>query len=106
MAKLREGSAVKQILDEKNAPEAFWLELDHICLDKGLKPGAAAISTFAGVSDQTIRQCRQGKIQLRLDTMQQIVKKLKPDIRVTLKLIGYTDSDIRKFAKEAAGNAN
>lgn len=99
MARHREGAVVYAAKDAQKAREDFWLELDHRCLDKGLEPGSVALSKFADVQAQTIRAYRQGKRAMQLDTMQMWVKELSPDIRVVLKYLGYSDKEIRAFAK-------
>lgn len=100
MARHAEGSLVYAAKDAQKAVDDFWLELDHKCLDKGLAPGAVAISQVSGVQAQTIRLYRRGKSKMQVPTLQALVKALSPDIRVILKYLGYSDKEIRKFAKD------
>lgn len=100
MARHREGAVAYAAQDAQKAKDDFWLELDHRCLDKGLAPGSASLSQFVAVQPQTIRHYRKGKIAMQVDTLQMWVKSLSPDIRVVLKFLGYSDKEIKKFAKE------
>lgn len=100
MARHREGAVVYAAQDAQKAKEDFWLELDHRLLDKGLPPGSTSLSQFVAVQPQTIRSYRKGKIQMQVDSLQMWVKALSPDIRVVLRFLGYSDKDIRAFARE------
>lgn len=99
MSRHREGAVVYAAQDARKAREDFWLELDHRCLDKGLDPGAAAISQFAGVQAQTIRLYRRNRNTMQVSTLSALVKGLAPDIGVVLRFLGYSDKDIKKYAK-------
>lgn len=100
MARHRAGAVVYAQQDTRKLQTDFWTELDHRCLDRGLPPGATAISQFTGVQAQTIRAYRRGENRMQVSTLQALVKALAPDIRVVLRLLGYSDAQIRNFAKE------
>lgn len=102
MAKLRANHPARIAREVQKAQDDFWLELDHRCLDKGLDPGPAALSQAANnqVQPQTIRQYRQGKRAMQLDTLRMWVETLSPDIQVILKFLGYSDGEIKSFAQE------
>lgn len=102
MARHREGAVVYAALDAQKAKDDFWRELDHRCLDKGLQPGAAALSEFTAVEAQAIRRYRSGKVVMQITTLQEWCKALKPSITVVLKFLGYTDKEISKFVRESA----
>lgn len=102
MARHREGAVVYAAQDAQKAKDDFWRELDHRCLDKGLQPGAVALSEFANLEAQTIRRYRSGKVVMQVSTLQEWCKNLKPDIKVVLKYLGYTDREINKFVRDSA----
>lgn len=102
MARHREGAVVYAALDAQKAKDDFWRELDHRCLDKGLQPGAVALSEFTSIEAQAIRRYRAGKVVMQITTLQEWCKALKPSIVVVLRFLGYTDKEIRAFAKEVA----
>lgn len=91
-----------KVYEEKYAREAFWKEVDGKGAMQGLKSNAA-IGAAIGITGQCVGKYRRdtfGRMQLK--TMQSIVKVLKPDPEVILRLLGYSDKEINKFAKEAA----
>lgn len=102
MARHRDGAVAYAAQDAKSAQDNFWAELDHKCLDRGLPPGASTLSRFADVQAQTIRHYRRGISSMQVDTMRQWVKSLKPEIPVVLRFLGYTEKEIRAFAKRTA----
>lgn len=53
-----------------------------------------------GTTPRSILEYKKNPSKIRMDTMQKIVKTLEPDIRITLKYLGYTDKQIKQFAKE------
>lgn len=55
-----------------------------------------------GTSGMTVGNYKKDPSKIRLETMQKMVKALDPDIRVVLKYLGYTDKQIKNFAKETA----
>ena len=102
MAQLRANHPARIAREAEKAEKAYWHELDQKCFDRGEKPGCTAISQYAGIEPQTIRLNRSGKTRLQLTTLQTLVKNLSPDIRIVLKFLGYTDSQIKAFVKEVA----
>lgn len=78
--------------------EDFWKEIDARCCWAGI-PNGTALGKVMTVAPQTVSNYRRepGKIQLK--TMQKLVKVLKPDIGVILRYLGYSNQEIRKFAK-------
>lgn len=97
MAKHREGAVVYAAQDAQKSQDDFWLELDHRCLDKGLRPGALALSHFAGVNAQTMSNYRNGKREMQIGALRNLVKALKPDLVIVARFLGYTDCEIRRF---------
>lgn len=80
--------------------EEFWREVDGQAGRQGLKSNAA-LGVAIGITGQCVGKYRlddSGKMQLK--TMQSIVKVLKPDPAVILRLLGYSNQDIRKLAKD------
>lgn len=59
-----------------------------------------AFGKAIGVSEKTVCGYKKNPDTIQLETMQKIVKTLDPNIRVVLKYLGYTDKQIRSFAKE------
>lgn len=93
MPRIRQNEAQYLIKD-------FWVELDGQSGRQGLKSNAA-LGTAIGMSGQMIGHYRKDPGPMKLETIQKIVKLLNPNIWVVLKVLGYSDKEIRKFAKEA-----
>lgn len=55
-----------------------------------------------GLSGKTVCGYKKDPGKIQLETMQKMVKAIEPDIRVVLKYLGYTDKQIKNFAKETA----
>lgn len=53
-----------------------------------------------GVTGKTWYKCQNYPTLIRMDTMQKIVKVLKPDIGIMLRFLGYSDKEINAYAKE------
>lgn len=100
MAQHRKGAVVYAAQDAQKAKDDFWTELNHRLLDMGLRPSLAALSTFTDVNAQTISNYRTGHSPMTVSVMQKLVTALKPDIGVVLRFLGYSDKEIKKFAKE------
>lgn len=86
--------------EEKYAREAFWKEVDGKAAQQNLKSNAA-IGTAIGITGQCVGKYRRdtfGRMQLK--TMQSIVKVLKPDPAVLLRMLGYSKKDIEKMAEQ------
>lgn len=86
---------IKQ-LEAQYAVKDFWAEVDGQSGRQGLKSNAA-IGGAIGVTGQSVGKYRADPSAMKIGTMQRIVKRLKPDISVTLRLLGYSDKEITGF---------
>lgn len=89
---------IKQF-EERYVVKDFWAELDGQSGRKGIRSNAA-LGEAIGITGQCIGKYRADPGTMKLRTVQSLVKLLKPDIGLLLKLIGYTDKDISRFVKE------
>lgn len=89
---------IKQF-EEKYIIRDLWVELDGQSARKGMKTNAA-LGEAVGVTGQCIGRYREDPSRMRLDTVQKLVKLLKPDIGLLLKFVGYSERDIASFFKE------
>lgn len=53
-----------------------------------------------GVTGQSIGNYKRDPGRIQLKTMQKLVKALKPNPAIVLRFLGYSNQEIRKFAKE------
>lgn len=84
---------------EKYAEEDFVRELDARCAWERLKT-QEEIGKAIGVSGPSIGNYRNKPGKIKLETMQKIVKVLKFNPGIILRYLGYSQQEIRKFAKE------
>lgn len=92
MPRIRQNEAQYLIKD-------FWAELDGQSGRQGLRSNAA-LGAAIGMSGQMIGRYRKDPGPMKLETIQKFIKLLNPNIRIILKMLGYTEKQIRKFAKE------
>lgn len=84
---------------EKYAEEDFIRELDARCGWAQLKT-QNEIGKAIDVSGASIGNYRKQPGKIKLETMQKIVKVLKFSPGIILRYLGYSQQEIRKFAKE------
>lgn len=89
---------IKQ-LEAQYVVKDFWVELDGQSGRQGLRSNAA-LGNEIGITAHSVGNYRKNPSPMRLETMQKLVKLLHPDIGVVLRLIGYTEKEIRAFAKQ------
>lgn len=89
---------IKQ-LEAQYAVKDFWIELDGQSGRHGLRSNAA-LGSAIGVTGQSVGKYRKNPCPMKLETLQKLVKLLHPDIGVVLRLIGYTDKEIRAYVKQ------
>lgn len=81
--------------------EDFWKEIDRCCPMIGIQSdNATALGRKIGEQGQTLRNYRKGKTVMPLNILQKLVSTLHPDPAVILKTLGYSEKEIRAFAKE------
>lgn len=89
---------------ERYAVEDFWKEIDRRCPDAGVQSNNnAALARAVGTADVTIGVYKQDPGKMQLKTLSRFVAALKPDPGVILRLLGYSEKEIRAFAREAGG---
>lgn len=80
----------------------FWVELDGQGGRQGLRSNAA-LGEAIGITGQSVGKYRKNIAPMKLETMQKLVTLLKPDIFIVLRLLGYTEKEIRGYAKHLQG---
>lgn len=86
---------IKQF-EAQYAVKDFWAEVDGQSGRLGLKSNAA-IGGVIGVTGQSVGKYRADPSAMKIATIQRLVKRLKPDICVTLRFLGYSDKEITDF---------
>lgn len=76
----------------------FWKKVDGKAAEHGYKTDTA-LGAAVGVDPKTIGNNRSGRSGMKVDTMQKLVAALKPDIRVVLLFLGYSEKEIKSFAR-------
>lgn len=76
----------------------FWKKVDGKAAEHGYKTDTA-LGAAVGVDPKTIGNNRSGKSGMKVDTMQKLVAALKPDIKVVLLFLGYSEKEIKSFAR-------
>lgn len=80
------------------AQRDFWREIDRRCPDAGVQSNNnAALARAVGTADVTIGVYKQDPGKMQLKTLSRFVAVLKPDPGVILRLLGYSDKEIKKF---------
>ena len=86
---------------ERYTVEDFWKEIDRCCPLAGIQSNnASALGKRIGEGDQNLRHYRKGKTEMRVSTLRKLVTALHPDPAVILKALGYSEKEIRAFARE------
>lgn len=85
--------------EDRYAMEDFLAEFRARCARREFKT-QKDIGKALGFSQKTAGNYLKKPGNITLSTMRVIVKVLKPDPGVILKVLGYSTSDIRKLAKE------
>jgi hypothetical protein len=57
-----------------------------------------AFSKVIGVCEKTVTNFERDPDSIRLGMFRSITKRLKPDPRIVLKFLGYSDQDIKKIS--------
>lgn len=89
---------IRQYAD-KYAQDDFLKEIDSRCVWAGFRTNED-LGSAVGVSNDTVRNYKKDPGRIRLDVLRKMVQKLKLDPGIVLRFIGYSNQDIRKFAKE------
>lgn len=76
----------------------FWKKVDGKAAEHGYKTDTA-LGAAVGVDPKTIGNNRSGRSGMKVDTMQKLVAALKPDIKVVLLFLGYSEKEIKSFAQ-------
>ena len=76
----------------------FWKKVDGKAAEHGYKTDTA-LGAAVGVDPHTIGNNRSGRSGMKVDTMQKLVAVLKPDIKVVLLFLGYSEKEIKAFAR-------
>lgn len=86
-------------LQEQYTKNDFLREFSAQCARKGLTTNAA-IGKAVGVCGASVGNYRREPGKIQLGTLQKIVQTLKPDIAVLLLYLGYSEKEIRRFARQ------
>lgn len=86
---------------ERYAAEDFWKEIDRCCPMAGIQSGnASALGEKIDEGYQNLLNYRKGKTEMRVSTLRKLVTTLHPNPAVILKTLGYSEKEIRAFARE------
>lgn len=89
---------------ERYAAEDFWKEIDRCCPLAGIQSGnASALGERIDEGHQNLLNYRKGKTEMRIGVLRKLVTTLHPNPAVILKTLGYSEKEIRAFAREMAG---
>lgn len=99
MARFREGTLLREAADSAKALEDFQRELKTRRIWNGLETNLE-FGKAIDCCENTAGKYQETPLAIRMDIMQKIVKALKPDIRITLRFLGYSDKEIKKFAAD------
>lgn len=104
MAKLREGSPVREFADAQKAERDFILDLKFRCMTAGANEQniAAFYAKKLNLCETTGRKYINKPKSIPTAVMQSTVKALNPDIGKMLNFLGYSDQEIKRFAKGVA----
>lgn len=92
---------IRQYAD-KYLREDLLREIDVRCAWNGIKSNKA-LGDALGVTDMTISNFRKEPGLRKIVLLQNIVKLLKPNPEPVLLFLGYSDKEIKKFAKDYLG---
>ena len=84
---------------EKYQKEDLLREIDVRCAWNGIKT-QESLSKFLGVSPMTITNFRREPALRQISLLQSVVKKLKPNPEAVLLFLGYSNQEIKKFARD------
>lgn len=87
--------------DAEKAKKAFWQEIRVESVRNGIDTNKA-LAEKLGVDGKTIGNYKASPETMQVKTMQKFVALLKPDIMAVLLFIGYSEKEIRAFAKQNA----
>lgn len=83
------------------AVDAFQREIQVRCIYAGIPADGATrhFAKTAGISEASGYNYMKDPSKIRVKSLQKVVKALRPDIGVVLRLLGYTNQDIKAYAK-------
>lgn len=91
---------IRQYADRYTA-EDFWQEINRCCPLAGIQSdNSAALGREIGVDGKTVTNYKKRLETLPFSALKKLVALLHPDPAVILKSVGYTEKEIRTFAKE------
>lgn len=97
---------IRQYADQYSQDD-FWTEVDRRCPVAGIQSkNNSALAAVIGVSGASVGTYKKGNLgTMQIKTLQNLVKALKPNAGVILRVLGYSSKEIKDFARaEAAGN--
>lgn len=102
MAKLRSDTILRDAADHKKAERDFAVDLKCRCMSGGADEQniAAFYAKKLDLCETTARKYINNPSAIPTAVMQETVKLLSPDIWKMLKFLGYSDREIRTFAKD------
>lgn len=101
MPRIRQLAKKYAAKDAKTAKEAFQRAIG-MQSDKVWFPSSRKLEPEFDVTRSTICSYRKNPEAMPVSAMQRFIELMKPDISVVLKFLGYSDKEIRAFAKQKA----
>ena len=80
------------------AKEAFWKEIKMRRCDIDID-SMEALGREIGIDASTLRKNEAGDTKMSVTTIQKLVDFLKPDISTVLLFLGYSEKEIKAFAR-------
>ena len=74
----------------------FWESVAHRQVELGIR-NDAQLAARTGITRQTLGNYRRSVSEMYLSNFRKIVSVLSPDIAATLRFLGYTPQEIKKF---------
>lgn len=104
MAQLRANHPARIAREAEQAERALVVEIKKRCLDTGADARRipAYLAEKIGICEASSRNYFKAPGKIQMDTMRRVVQKISPDIGVVLRFLGYTDKEIKTFAKGVA----
>lgn len=102
MAKLPPNHPARIAREAEQAETALVLEIKSRCLATGADEHRipAYFADKINVCEASGRNYIKAPGKIQMNTMRRVVQKISPDIGVVLRFLGYSDKEIKQFAKE------
>lgn len=99
MPRIRQLASQYAEADRKKAEQEFWYDVeDHANRTFGIRSNTG-IGKAVGLSASCISNYKDDPGVMQVRTVRKFVETFKPNISVLLRLFGYSDKEIKRFAQ-------